>query len=95
MLTLSIVLNTVIALLCLGGVIWTAYKDNFGERMGMVVVGIVCLLRAALAAKFEVAELSDVLLEAGIAAFGWGQMCAKRKALRLRQAAQATQQAAG
>jgi hypothetical protein len=84
MLTLSIVLNLVIVAFCIGGTFWPEYRDNFGERAGMVVVGIVCLIRAAMAAEFEIAERSDILLEAGMVLYAWGQLCAKLRNRRRR-----------
>jgi hypothetical protein len=84
MLTLSIVLNLVIVGFCLGGTFWSEYKDNFGERAGMVMVGIVCLMRAAMAVEFEIAERSDILLEVGMILYAWGSLCAKLRNKRRR-----------
>lgn len=93
MMTLSIALNVVIAIMCLGGMIWEEYKDNFGERMGMAAIGIVCVIRAGMASDFNIAERSDILLEIGIILYGWGQLCAKLANRRRRVAESSTQRA--
>lgn len=92
MITLSIVLNVLIALMCFGGSIWSEYKDNFGERMGMVAIGITCVIRAAMFQEYQIAERSDILLEVGIVIYGWGQFCAKLANRRKRIAMTRAQQ---
>ena len=77
MITLSIILNLLIMLMCFGGSIWSEYKDNFGERMGMVAIGMTCLIMAIMAQEFQIGERTDVMLEFGILLYGWGQFCAK------------------
>lgn len=84
MLALSILLNALIAAMCFGGSIWPEFKDNFGERMGMVVIGLTCIARIMYATEWEIAERSDVLVQAGVFLYGWGVMCAKLKARRKR-----------
>lgn len=82
MLTLSISLHLLIVLMCAGGCIWEEYKDNAGERVGMAVIGIVCLLRAMMAVQDQIAEKTDVALAAALIIFGWGMFYAKLKNMR-------------
>lgn len=81
----AIVLHGLVFLACLGAALWKEYHDNFGERLGLVVVGITAIGRAVL--MFEglmPVDLSDVLMAGGIALFAWGMLCAKRRNRRLK-----------
>lgn len=84
MLTLSVSLHLLVVLMCAGGCIWEEYKDNTGERIGMAVIGLVCLLRAMMAVQDQIAEKTDVALALAIIIFGWGMLVAKLKNRRVR-----------
>jgi hypothetical protein len=79
LLNLSIVLNFVIAVLCAWGCVSKYYKDNFGERLGMSLIGMTCIVRAALAQEFRIEERSDIVLEIGILVFALSMFLAKVK----------------
>ena len=77
MLALSIVLHALVIVMCVGGMVWSEYRDNFGERIGMGAIAAVCAIRVAEFHEYNIADRSDVALAGAILLFGWGMMCAK------------------
>ena len=76
----SIILLSLVGLLCLVGVFHPLYKDTLAERIGMSLVGVWCLARVGAKIDDPHTEPVHMMLHVGMAVFAVGMAWAKFKA---------------
>ena len=82
---ISIVALSVVALLCLLGVFHPRYDDTLGQRIGMSVIAVWCILRIQVKLTDFDTEPVHMLLHLGMLSYALGTL---RKILRAQKFAQ-------